>query len=258
MALWKPRYITHYFPLFDNSTDRDGCLIDRRDEVVEGVVTFHRNGIVMLGMNGFGFTRPIKNVKFGGGCMANRATCDQVLVIKSPSGEEFRYRYIRRDHNWYRLVVVERAPSRFTGGLHAIREEIADYGPVIGIMRGTFRACLALIWLLVSLMTALGCLALVVLGTAYGVRRGYGHLDAETIWGMIKLLWFAEGAVIGFVIVGNLAYSKGGRVFRLILPVVLMLSLVVLGYKLFPSTDAFVRTSMAFGALRLPHEPELR
>ncbi len=94
MGLLKPRYITHYFALFDNSTDKDGYLIDRRHEVQDGHVVFRRDGIVLLGKDGFGYTRPINCVTFGGGFVANRSLADQVLVIKSPTGEVFRYRYV--------------------------------------------------------------------------------------------------------------------------------------------------------------------
>lgn len=258
MALFKPKYVTHYLPLFDNSTDEKGRLLDRRDEVEEGGVTFRRDGIVLLGSEGYGFTRPIRNFQFSGGCVANRSVSDQILVIKSPTGQEFRFRYVVRERNWFRLVVVERAPSRLSLAPHTVREDFFDYGPVIGLVVAAFRVAWATIRYLVSWGLSLGLIGGLLYGTAFTVGHFYGHLGDETTLKLAELLWLLEGGVIGFWYLANLAWEKGGRFFRQILPILFVVLFIAAAHQRFPSREVFLGTLAAFGQPRSSSEVPLR
>lgn len=251
MPLFKPKYITHYLPLFDNSTDRNGGLVDRRSEVTEGEVRFQRNGVVVLGSTGFGYTRPIVDVKFGGGCVANRDMSDQVLVIRNPQGEEYRYRYLERDNNWYRLILVERAPHELMLVIHAMREGVADYGPVIGITVGLIRILMALGIQLVYWTFTIGMLALIAFATRWGIQRGYGHLDPSTVRQMICLIWIGEALIIGLLMLGDWASAKGGKFFRVVLPATYVVCLLTIFIMQFSRGTNLLQTVIAFKELRI-------
>jgi hypothetical protein len=226
MPVFKRKYITHYLQLFDN-TIADGRPVDRREEVDEGAVTFRRNGIVLLGeKGGFGFTREIRNVEFGGGYVANRSRRDQILVVNSPTGEVFRFRYVTRDCNWYRIVVVENAPSQYSFIPHLIREDVSDYGPIIGLARGLFRTSSMLVLNLVCGVVMLVLLCFLFCAGAAIVHEHLGQPGTEVERRLVALVWTVEGVVIGIWFLGRLAAQKGTRFYRVVLPL-LFICLVV-------------------------------
>ncbi|MFO0915946.1 MAG: hypothetical protein U0795_23505 [Pirellulales bacterium] len=260
-VMLEPRYITHYLPLFDNSTDDKGRLLDRRDTVEEGSVVFRRDGIVILGHEGFGFTRPIKGVKFGGGCVANRSTSDQVLEITSPTGATFRYRYVARDRNWYQLVLVERAPNRMVNAVHAYREDIADFGAVLGLVIGSVRVAIGLAVYLLIIVLKVGIVVAVGHFTAKAISNGYAHLSHEEVRPMICLAWLLEGGTLGVVILAELAFARGGRLYRQVLPTVFACGFIATAVAFFPNGEAFVRSVTGFLQLntsRLFESPRLK
>lgn len=251
MSFTEPRLITHQLPLFDNSTDSDGAYRDRRDEVVEGAVRFRRNGVVILGSYGFGYTRPIVGHRFSGGCEANRDPSDQILCIRTPTGDVHRFRYVHRDANWYRLVVVERAPHRLMDGIHAVREEVADFGPVLGAVAGGGRVLVMVFWFLIPWSIRVFLLCLITHWTRRAVINGYGHLGPSMVDQITYLLWIAEAAVYCLGWLKFLAYTRGGRFYRVVLPIQSLVFLLATLFLALGGPVQLFRTLAAFRHLEV-------
>lgn len=230
MRLFGSKRSTRYLPLFDNAKDEHGRPVDRRDEVEDGAVTFRRDGMVLLDGQGFGFTRAIRQYKFGGGYVANRSNWDHVLYIQSLTGEVFRFRYISRDSNWYRLVDAETASCRPSFLAHALSEDVSDHGVLIGVPLALFRAGWAFaLWVLVwSVLWS--AVALVFYATPRGVQFMYPHVENLRANEMTELLWLVEGGVLGYLVCAELAGRYANRFCRLILPGAFYTLLTVGGY----------------------------
>jgi hypothetical protein len=245
--------------LFDNRTDEYGNLRDRTFEIVEGALRLRRDGICILGeRGGFAHTCPINNVTFGGGYVANRAMSDQVLRINGPTGESFRFRYISRIHNWDRLSLFETNSSVSTDAVQLFREEIADYGPVVGSAIASVRVASITAWWTIAMLVCHAAIGLLFYGTGRAVHLLYGHLGTEAEASMRMLLWLGEAVVFGIWDLSLLAYVDRSPFFRVILPLGLLVSVLAFGCWWFESWDSVLTTIQAFFHPRTLFETPLR
>jgi hypothetical protein len=239
------KYRIHYEPLFDNSTDAQGNLRDRRTEVDEGAVQFLRNGTVVLGeMGGYVFTRPIHDVTFAGGYIARRNMEDRTLVINSPTGEVFKFTYSHEYQNWYRLLRVENDDASLTELQYAMREITDGYGPVIGPVVVSSRLFFAGLRGLIRTILIHGVTLYVGYWAARLINAFYWHLGPESVARMTYLVWLIGAGVLWLGILASTAQEERDHFNRVTMPLLSLAFFVALGCWLFYGT--FFDTLEAF------------
>lgn len=96
----------------------------------EGDCTFYRGGVVMLGSESFSWPGRIPNHEWSG-CVAKRGR-DGILVVKSPTGREFRYQYFPSNQMWYRLIPCEAPMGLFATWWAEYSYALYEYGFFVG------------------------------------------------------------------------------------------------------------------------------
>jgi hypothetical protein len=192
----------------------------------------------------FTHSQPIQNVQFSG-CTASRKMSDQVLVICSATGQEYRYRYVKADGNWYRLMVTKKERRLSWIGV-VVKQATTDYGPILGPIIGLRRVASQILKMLVVWSIILLAVGGVFVLTEAVVVDGYSHLGTEVTKRMARLVQLIEFAMIGLLVLSELAGQMGGHFYRVVVPLCCFGALLLALYYLCPSLGVFFETVSAF------------
>ncbi|MFO0915948.1 MAG: hypothetical protein U0795_23515 [Pirellulales bacterium] len=98
----------------------------------EGDAILYKQGLAVLGNTSFNWTDDITDHRFSG-CVANRGESG-VLTIVNPVGATYRYLFVSKEENWYRLVEEESSDSLRRLWMAQLRESVRHYGLFFGVL----------------------------------------------------------------------------------------------------------------------------
>lgn len=243
--------VTRRIPLFSNDTDDKGRRTDRRDFVSEGAVSFGRDGTVILAQMGFALSSELHSVKFAG-CEANRELPYGVLVITTPTGEEWHYSYCQFDKNWYRLVEMDAPHSLLQFASFAMVQSCKEAGVLIGVPFACVLIAVAVLKRLLLLCMVCFAAGFFAMLSFIGVNVVYSHLGNDAVLEMTRVVWLLESTLVGLVALADCAGSRGGWFWKYLAPIVFLYLLICFGSWLFPSWEQFVQALTLFTRIALP------